>query len=71
LEKIGHFLFYYYCKSDPKSAFFGGEKSPNFQNQKTEKKAKKKLVVSAENAFREGTILLLSRFISNGMFAIS
>jgi hypothetical protein len=70
LEKIGnvHFLK---CKFDPKSAFFFLlEKSPNFQNHKTDKK-QKTLDVSPQNAFREGTILLLSCFISNGMFAIS
>jgi hypothetical protein len=52
--------------------FFGGGRShQTFKTTKLKKNPKKKLDVSPENAFREGTILLLSPFISNGIFAIS
>jgi hypothetical protein len=66
-----HFLK---CKFNLKRVFsFSFWRShQTFKTKKLKKqKNKKTLDVSPENAFWEGTILLLSPFISNGMFAIS
>jgi hypothetical protein len=61
-----HFLK---CKFNLKRVFFFWWRShQTFKTKKLKKNNKKTLDVSPENAFQEGTILLLSPFISNGMF---